>query len=544
MSRLKIITKYFIRNALDEMFGNSKIKPVFIVALAIFVVSMISMPFTIMVAEGYASFHSMGQEGVLLAVMLSLGTSVTFLFSIYTVMNIFYFSNDIEVILPLPFKSSEIVFGKFAAVLLNMYIYTSMLILPLIAYGVASKANLIYYFYAIITLIIIPILPMILASLVCMALMRFTGLSKHKDAFRMLTGCIALILIVAFNFFTSGSGNSMTSEQIMHKFAEGNSTVMDMMTGIFITNKFLSYGLLYNNDLKGLLYIVIALIISIIIFILYYNIGGKLYLKGIIGISEAYSKRENILENGKVNKLIKINSPLKALVQKDIKILIRTPQFFINCVAMIFYMPAIMGVAFLSGGKLTQFKELLSGGTKWYGIAIAVAFIAGASCVVSGGAGATALSREGKDFIIAKYIPVDYKTQLYSKILSSLCINELGTVIVATILILVGASPILLILGIMVSLVSVLLITLLGMYMDFRAPKLDWENERVMFKNNYMPIFIMLIIFLLGALLVITAIIVKNFIVIFTICISLALVGSWILYKGLIKHAYRVYNED
>lgn len=544
MSRLKIITKYFIRNALDEMFGNSKIKPVFIVALAIFVVSMISMPFTIMIAEGYASFHSMGQEGVLLAVMLSLGTSVTFLFSIYTVMNIFYFSNDIEVILPLPFKSSEIVFGKFAAVLLNMYIYTSMLILPLIAYGVASKANLIYYFYAIITLIIIPILPMILASLVCMALMRFTGLSKHKDAFRMLTGCIALILIVAFNFFTSGSGNSMTSEQIMHKFAEGNSTVMDMMTGIFITNKFLSYGLLYNNDLKGLLYIVIALIISIIIFILYYNIGGKLYLKGIIGISEAYSKRENILENGKVNKLIKINSPLKALVQKDIKILIRTPQFFINCVAMIFYMPAIMGVAFLSGGKLTQFKELLSDGTKWYGIAIAVAFIAGASCVVSGGAGATALSREGKDFIIAKYIPVDYKTQLYSKILSSLCINELGTVIVATILILVGASPILLILGIMVSLVSVLLITLLGMYMDFRAPKLDWENERAMFKNNYMPIFIMLIIFLLGALLVITAIIVKNFIVIFTICISLALVGSWILYKGLIKHAYRVYNED
>lgn len=538
------MTKYFMRNALDEMFGNSKIKPVFIVALAIFVVSMISMPFTIMVAEGYKTFHSMDQEGVLLAVMLSLGTSVTFLFSIYTVMNIFYFSNDIEVILPLPFKSSEIVFGKFAAVLLNMYIYNSMLVLPLIAYGVASKANLIYYLYAIITLIIIPILPMILASLVCMALMRFTGLSKHKDAFRMLTGCVALILIVAFNFFTSSSGNSMTSEQIMQKFAEGNNTVMDMMTGVFITNKFLSYGLLYNNEIKGLFYILIALIISTVIFLLFYNIGGKLYLKGIIGISEAYSKRENILENGKANKLLRANSPLKALVQKDIKILIRTPQFFINCIAMIFYMPAIMGVAFLSGGKLTEFRTFLSDGTKWYGMAIVIAFIAGTSCIMAGGAGATALSREGKDFIISRYIPVDYKTQLHSKILSSLCINEFGAVIVAILLILAGASPILVVLGIIASLGAILLITLFGMYMDFRSPKLDWENERAMFKNNYMPLLIMLIIFLLGVLLIIISIIVKNFIIIFSICMCLAIIGSWILYKNLIKHAYKVYNEN
>ena len=98
---------------------------------------------------------------------------------------------------------------------------------------------------------------MILASLICMALMRFTSLSKHKDAFRMFTGCLSLILIVVFNFFTSGSGRNMTSEQMIQKFAEGNNSMMDMMTGIFITNKFSSYGLLYNNEFKGLLYIII-----------------------------------------------------------------------------------------------------------------------------------------------------------------------------------------------------------------------------------------------------------------------------------------------
>ena len=544
MSRLRIITKYFMKNALEEMFASSKMKPVFIVILMIFLSSLISMPFTVMVGEGYGSFYSMGQEGVLLAIILSVGATVSFLFGIYTIMNVFYFSEDIEVILPLPFKSSEIVFGKFIAVLLNMYIYTTMIVLPLIVYGIVSKASFIYYLYAIIVFIIMPILPMILASLICMVLMRFTSLSKHKDAFRMFTGCASLLLIIVFNFFTSGSGRHMTQTQLLQKFSEGNNNIMDMMTGIFITSKFSSYGLLYNKELKGLLFILLALLISILIFIVYYNIGGQLYLKGIIGISESYSKRENILENGKANKLININSPLKALVKKDIKIIMRTPQFFINCVAMIFYMPAIIGVAMLSGGQLSEFRTLLSRGTEWYAIAIVIAFIGGSACVMTGGAGATALSREGKDFIVSKYIPVCYKTQLYSKIISSLYINELGAVIVALILILVGASPILFLLGTIASIGSIGLITLFSLYIDFRSPKLNWENERAMFKKNYMPLLIMLIVFLLGALLVIAAIILKNYIIIFGISMAIVLVGSIILYKSLVKHAYKVYNEN
>lgn len=541
MNRLKLITKYFVRNALDEMFASSKLKPGFIIALMIFMVSMISLPFTFMVLEGYKSFHSIGQEEALLAIILSLGSTASFLFGIYTIMNVFYFSDDIEVILPLPFKSSHIVFGKFIAVLINMYIYTGMLVLPLVAYGVASKAYFMYYLYVIIVLMITPILPMVLASIICMILMQFTSISKHKDAFRMFTGCISLILIIAFNYFTSNSGRNMTSQQILKRFSEGNNNMADMIDGIFITNKFSTYSLLYNNEFRGLLYIMIALLLSMALFIVYSYIGGKLYFKGIVGISEAYSKREDILENGETNKLLNINSPLKALIKKDIKVILRTPQFFINCVAMIFYMPAIMGVAFLSGGKLSEIRSLLT--INNYGFAIVIAFIGGTACIMVGGAGATALSREGKDFIVSKYIPVSYKIQLHSKILSSLCINELGTLIVALGLILVKASLLLFILGIIAAFGSILLITFLGLYIDFRSPKLEWENEKAMFKNNYMPLFIMLIIFILGVILVIAALILKNYIIIFSICMAIVVFGTSILYKGLVKNAYKVYTE-
>lgn len=543
MKRLKIITKYFIRNALDEMFSGTKLKPVFIVILMIFTVSMLSMPFTIMVGESYKSFHSIGQEGTLLATVLSLGSAVFFFFGIYTIMNVFYFSQDIEVILPLPFKSSEIVFGKFAAVLINMYIYDAMLILPLIAYGVASSASVIYYLYAIIVLMITPIFPMVLASLICMILMKFTSLSKHKDAFKMLTGCLSLVAIVLFNFFTSHSGRNISLEKMLQNGTEGDNSVIDTITGIFITNKFSSYGLVYNNELKGLLYILLALILSTVIFIAYYYIGGKLYFKAIVGISESYSKRENIINNGKAAKLIKTSSPLKALIKRDIKIVFRTPQFFINCVAMIFYMPAIMGMTMFSGDNLIKFRILLNEGTSWYAIAIVISFIGGTICIMTGGAASTALSREGKDFIVSKYIPVDYKTQLYSKILSYLCINEIGAIIIALGLILVKASPILLLLGLISAIGSIVLITFFGLYLDFRSPKLTWDNERAMLKSNYMPLIIMLIAFILGVILIVASIFLKNYIIIFGISMAIILIGSFILYKMLVKLAYKVYCE-
>lgn len=543
MNRLKIITKYFIKNALQEMFPNKKMGTATLISLMTFCIIALSAPFATMVAGSYYTFHSMGQEGMLLSTILFSGASIAFFFGIYTVMNVFYFSNDVEEILPLPFKSSEIVFGKFVSVLINIYIYTGILVLPLIVYGVISKANLIYYLYTIIVLIITPILPMVLASLISIALMRFTSLSKHKDAFRIFSGCLSLSLIVAFNFFSNNSSKNMNSGEIINTMTKDNNSLMDSITGVFITNKFSAYGLLYNNELKGLLYILIALILSIVIFILYYHIGGKLYLKGIIGISESYSKRENVLEGEKFNRLIKTNSPIKALVIKDIKVIFRTPQFFINCVAMLFYMPAIIGIAILSGGQLSELRNLLISDTKWYGIVIVGAFISGSIFVISGGAGMTALSREGKDFMISKYIPVDYKTLIHSKILSSLCINEIGAIIVAIVLILLKVSPPLFILGTLCAIGGILLITLLGIYIDFKSPRLEWEDEKAMFKNNYMPLLIMLFVFILGSLLVSIAFIIKNYAIIFIISMVICIVPSFFFYKSLVKLANKVYNE-
>ncbi|MBD7910918.1 MULTISPECIES: ABC transporter permease [Clostridium] len=528
MRRLKLITKYFMKNALESNFGNKNMKPWLSVLLMLFVVGCISSPLALMVSVSYKPLEAMGQEGFLLTTILILGTLVTFVFGINTILNVFYFSNDVEHILPLPFKSSHIVFGKFLAALLDMYFYSLILLFPLIAYGIASNAGVVYYIYVLLSILVIPILPMIIGALICMLLMRFTSLSKHKDAFRMFAGTLMLVLFVAFNFFSQSSGSN---DEVLVKLAaeQGNNSLMNGISNVLITNKLASYGLLYNKELRGLLFILAAIVIAAALFGVYYIIGGSLYYKGIIGASETYSKRENVLETKNADKLIRANSPIKALVLKDIKLLFRTPQFFINCIAMMFYMPAIFGLAFFAKGS-DYLGEKLVGKENLYGYVIVAILVFSIMSILSGGAASTAISREGKDLIVSQYIPVSGKDFIMSKIISSILINEISAIIVIALMIFLKLPVIIIALGSVISLGSVAVISLVELYLDYKSPKLEWENERDMFKKNYMPLVLMLTALVLGGIFLLLTFVLKSYLITFlAMVIVIVVVGVVVL---------------
>lgn len=525
MRRLKLITKYFLKNALESNLGNKKMSPIVVALLSLLLIGVISAPLAMLIPASYNILVGMGQEGALLTMILILGSAVTFVFGIYTILNIFYFSNDIEQILPLPFKSSEIVFGKFLAVLIDIYLYALIMLFPLIVYGIVSKAGVAYYIYSLLAIIVVPIPPMIIVALICMLLMRFTALAKHKDAFRMITGTLMLVLVIAFNFFNQSS-NGRRGNDTLVTLLSGNNSLMDSVSNVMITNKLAAYGLLYNKEFKGLLYILAAVVIAVALFGIYYVIGGNLYYKGVMGASETYSKKENILESKNTDKLIRSNSPIKALVLKDIKLLFRTPQFFINCVAMLIYIPAILGVAFFANGSIS-FDGVVSGKENLYGYAIVAVLAFSIMCISSGGAALTAISRDGKDFIVVKYIPLSNKDYIKSKIISSLIINEISALIVIGIMIFIKLPILLILLGGIISIGSVAIISLLQIYLDYKSPKLDWESEREMFKKNYMPLILMLVSLVIGAIFAGLTFIIKNYLIIFVIiAITLVVTGA------------------
>lgn len=545
MSRISILTKYFLQNSFQEMYSKKKGKIIFIIVLLLFCVFSFSVPFVTMVIFNYEPLYAAGKEDLLMSAILFSASSIVFVLGIYSVMNTFYFADDINEIMPLPFKSSEIVAAKFITAMVNMYVYTAIMVLPLITYGIISHANIIYYLYAAIVFIICPAVPMILSSSICMLIMRFTNMSKHKDLFRMFTGCMSLVLIILFNVVNRKmSGDAGSSQNLLNTLSDGQSIGIKIINSIFISNKLSSYGLVFNNEIKGFLYILGVLVFNVVLFIIYYAIAQKLYLKSIIGMSESFGKREDVLKGSKADKKLKRNSVLKALVIKDLKTVFRTPQYFINCVAIIFYMPAIMSISFLTGeNKLSDLSIFLNSDLRNFAYVIAGCFVFGGICILTGGAANTALSREGKDLQVSKYIPVSYKTLLKSKIISSLCINEIGAIMACVLLIILKVNLILLILGTITSMLSILLITMIGLYLDFKSPNVSWKSEKSLFKKNYFVLIAMLIEFILGGIIFVISLFVKNFVIMFLISAVITIIASLLFNKSLIKLAYEVYNK-
>ncbi len=144
----------------------------------------------------------MGQEAVILGFGLSVVSVVIFFFGIFYAMGIFYFSMDVENLLPLPFKPWHIMGAKFAVVLIYEYLTELIFFVPtLIAYGIKSSGGILYYIYGVIIFLLLPIVPLVIASIINMIIMRFTNIAKNKDRFRLFGGIIAMGFGVGINIY-------------------------------------------------------------------------------------------------------------------------------------------------------------------------------------------------------------------------------------------------------------------------------------------------------------------------------------------------------
>ena len=123
---------------------------------------------------------SMGQEGVILSWGIAINSTIVFVFGIFYVISTFYFSSDVEMLLPLPLKPRQIVAAKFLVVTIYEYFTTAIFFLPIwITYGVYMKCSPMFYLYGLIVFLLLPVTPLSIASVIIMIIMRFTNLSRY-----------------------------------------------------------------------------------------------------------------------------------------------------------------------------------------------------------------------------------------------------------------------------------------------------------------------------------------------------------------------------
>lgn len=409
--------------------------------------------------------------------------------------NIYFFSKDLELLLPLPIKPRELLIAKLNTLIKNTYFLEFIFALfPLIIYGIYTNAGIIFYIYSVILLFIYPILFTIIVSIIMMGFMKLSKFVKNKDIFQTIITLIFIFLMfflefqVINNIIIKNDGNIVTEE------TQVSEQINDFYNRINSANKYFleinySVDLLNNsNEINSVFNLIKIIVMDFIFFIIFVFIGEKVYLKNIL---KNYNFN-NIKKIEKINlqkKCKKINKGI-SYVKKEFKNLLKNPIFFMQCIYPIFIMIIsliIILIVALPNMQAFVNSEILGDKDFEFKLNIFCLILSAIQIILTfSNISITAISRDGKDAMYMKFLPVDFYKQIMYKSLPQIIINMIFILVIVILVALVLPSIEFIYYIYMFVIANLLNIfnSILMVIVDLKNANIDWNSEYQVFKQN------------------------------------------------------------
>ena len=479
INKIMKLSKIFIKDYFENIYIfnkdtkkiNKKSKFTWLLIITIIAIGYISIK---IIEELYKN----GQEILFLKIYFPILATAFMFQAILVCCNVFFFSKDLEYILPLPIKPTELLIAKFNNVVCITYgMEAIFLVIPLLMYGIITVKTIMYYLAMILVLIIFPIFLVILISIIMLFIMQLTKFIKNKDIFQIL---IITILSFIITFAEIYIFNSIFREDIIN-IETSNDMIENMNFNLEIFNnkidKLNNYFIIINpcinllselkiiNILKELIKLVIINLIGFILFIL---LGKILYLK-------------NLLKN-----IAYINK------KKNNKKIIKNPTFFIQGIFQyIFIIIILLLIINLLFPIILQTVNESDGINKigkndLYLQSICIILIIMQIIFMFENLSRTAVSREGKNAVVMKYIPVPLFKQFIWKNIPAIFINSIAIIGMGVVINknINNISWIFYVITILQAMILNIINCFVMTIVDLKKPNLDWITETSVFKDN------------------------------------------------------------
>ncbi|MDQ2085473.1 hypothetical protein RBH29_03380 [Herbivorax sp. ANBcel31] len=443
--------------------------------------------FTLFMLGTYIKLKEQGQPETILAIAF-LGSSFFLLFfGVFHIISAFYFSKDLEFLISLPLKPYQIIGSKFITIMFNEYVIALPMVIPAIAiYGIGMNMNILYWLKAFLSILIMPIIPLVLSAIIVIVLMRFINIKKGKDVIIVIMSFVSLLVGLGANFYIQKllRGNGSEIEDV----AQIPVWLIDMIGRRFPPALWATYGIT-KESLAGLGYFLLFVCLSILMFMFMLWMGNKFFYKGFYSGQGEGSKKKK-LTNSK-RRHFKNSSVLVSLFKREWKLMFRSPVFMMNGFAGIIIMPVMFVMTILtqsegSMGRLIEMTQEPSVGIYVSIGGLAVMVLTSSMNIVS----STALSREGQSFWISKIIPVSPAYQIMAKFMHGLAVSCIGILIIGVLMVaFLNVSILKLPVLFLLALINCAIIIIINLIIDLVHPKLNWTNPHEAVKTNLNGLF-------------------------------------------------------
>ncbi len=545
MDKVIKLTKIFLKNSFSNMDARMGISTksknkilIYGILFLYFAGLIIFLGYNLL--DGLIAIH---QETIFVGMILFMIFGLAIIQTIFSSINILYFTKDSEYLLPLPLKPYQIILARTNVMLIAEYVIIFLIgFIPLVMYGILTGAGIVYYLTMILAVILVPILPVLLISMLVMFIMSFARLTKNRNRFQLFATLLVLAIIIAISISTSGMKQDLTNEEMAQMVVQANGMI-ELVKGYVPTVDYLMEALTTNSLFTAIVEVLKTLGITIIGFIVYMLIAQKIYFKGLVGNLFGGGASSS---NKEINQKEYRNSKLyKSYVGKEFKNMARNPVFLMQCLIPAILIPIIMVVVVYTGlnsdgmglEQITQMVQQMPTNTF---------FIA---CIILGVIqfftmfiyiSITAISRDGENAVFMKYIPVSlYKQYLY-KIIPNIIMN------IVTIIITLGMAEYLLNLPVITLIALFVVATIMGILqsiamiiVDLKRPKLNWDSEYAVAKQNLNLVFPVLLAMVNIVILVGCVYLLKDI----NVYIGIGIIGILYIAATVITNKY-LYNKQ
>ncbi len=489
MRNLFRLTWVLIRNARNPIASGKRRglkRSLFILLIALaFLPLMVQIG--ILADKALAVLGPIGQKGMLLAFAFSLTSLLILTFGIPSVLVVYYFGRDLESLLVLPLRPSILLSAKFFTALAVEYAAEALFLVPVFAaYGLHGGFSAPLILAAAVIFLLLPVIPVAMASLLVMTAMRFTGLARNRDNFAKIAGVALMGLVLAMNFgLQKAETSGVDPAQIVAALVNGGGIWGFLINRLFPACHFAVKAVLSAGSAAGGLNLALFTAVSALAFAVLLPAGEVLYLRGVRGGGGLKAGAASQSAPGAFPRL-KAGSAFITYLDRELKILFRDPVFFMNCVVTNFLWPVFTLFVVLTGTGTTVSrgpglllalagKGILNAG--WLGLGMVMTAM---NAVAS-----SAISREGREIGSLKMLPFPFQRQLIAKATAAVVLGAIGCVLMLVVALTVFGVPfsalpsaaVLMPLGMVYAACT-------GVLIDLFFPKLYWDNAAKAVKQN------------------------------------------------------------
>lgn len=426
------------------------------VALFVFLIGGVSFFYSLMIGAGLKLYDSIG---LLPSLMMAVTCLVILLTTTFQIKGTIFGFKDYDMVMSLPISTAGIVASRIIILYAVNIIFVAVLMLPMmLAYGILVNPNPMFYLYGIVSMFILPLVPIILASFIGTVIAYIASRFRFSNLLNIIFTMGILVAFIGSSFTIKDDGQALVN---MGKAMTEQVNTLYPLAKLYaqtVVEYRLSSFLLFTG-------------ISVLSFALY-----------VILVKTVFTKINTALMTGSYRRKFKLgrlrtSSPFAALYKKELKRYFASSVYVIN---------TAFGVVMLTIGAIallfidvSQYIDSIPPEILSAAVPVLIGF-----CVSLTSTTMVSISLEGKSFWILKSLPIKPQTVFAAKIAVNLTILApvlidvliIGAVlrldILATLLIMVMTA------------VTAFFVALYGMVINLLMPNFSWNNETVVVKQS------------------------------------------------------------